>query len=70
MKEISNTKLLVSANHCWKTSANLEVFDVSRQGQAKKIYSFEEVSGGRIVAKVRILIIITSSSDWQRRCDL
>ena len=46
MKEITNTGLLVSVSHS-SESANLEVFDVSRKGQAKKIYSFEEVPGGR-----------------------
>ena len=45
VKEIANTGL-VSVHHYWDTSSNLEVFDVSRKGQTKKIYSFEEVSGG------------------------
>ena len=49
MKEIANTKLLVSVNHCFDKSANLEVFDVSRKGQARKIYSFEEFSGSNII---------------------
>ena len=49
MKEAANTGLLVSVNHCWNTSANLEVFDVSRKGQTKKIYSATEVSGSRII---------------------
>ena len=48
MKEIANTGFLVSVQHYPDWSANLEVFDVSRKGQAKKIYSFEEVSGGLI----------------------
>ena len=43
MKEIPNTKLLVSVYHRFDASANLEVFDVSREGEAKKLYSFEEV---------------------------
>mgnify|MGYP006950865834 FL=1 len=47
MKEIANTGLLVSVQHCSKF-ANLEVFDVSQKGQTKKIYSYEEVSGSRI----------------------
>ena len=47
MKEIANTKLLVSVHHFYNKAANLKVFDVSWKGQAKEIYSFEEVSGGR-----------------------
>ena len=48
MKEIADTGLLVSLHHGCCRSANLEVFDVSRKGQTKKIYSVTEVSGGRI----------------------
>ena len=47
VKEIANTQFLISLHHGFSKSANLEVFDVSRKGQAKKIYSFEEMSGGR-----------------------
>lgn len=46
LKEIPNTKLLVSLQHFWRTSAVLEIFDVSRKGIANKIYSFEEVIEG------------------------
>ena len=48
VKEIANTGLLVSVHHTSRNSANLELFDVSRKGQAKKIYSFEEVFRGLI----------------------
>ena len=51
MKEIANTRLLVSVSHSCSTSANLEVFDVSRKGQTKKIYSFKEVLGSKISLK-------------------
>ena len=44
VREITNTGLIVSVHHCYNSSENVEVFDVSRKGQAKKIYSFEEVS--------------------------
>ena len=47
VKEVANTGLLVSVRHNEENAANLEVFDVSQKGQPKKIYSFEEVSGGR-----------------------
>ena len=57
MKEISNTKLLVSIQHCWNTSANLEIFDVSQKGQPKRIYSFEEVSGSQCFIKIIFLFI-------------
>ena len=56
VKEIKNTGLLVSVHHNWSVSANLEVFDVSRKGQARKIYSFEEVSGSRIIEKIYLII--------------
>ena len=52
VKEVANTGFLVSVSHLVYASANLEVFDVSRKGQAKKIFSFEEVSGGRIIIKI------------------
>ena len=58
VKEIANTGLLVSVHHCYDNSANLEVFDVSRKRQVKKIYSFEEVSGGRIIVKFYLMTII------------
>lgn len=47
MKEIPNTKLLVSLNHKFNTSANMAIFDISQKA-VNKIYSFEEVSGGKI----------------------
>ena len=46
VKEISSTGLLVSLHHCNDTSANMSVFDISKKGKARKIYSFEEVSAG------------------------
>lgn len=45
MKEISNTKLLVSLHHNDTMSANMEIFDLSQKA-VKKIYAFEEVHGG------------------------
>lgn len=45
LKEISETGLLVSAHHDWRL-VNLEVFDISKKGKVKKIYSFEEACGG------------------------
>ena len=61
MKEIANTGLLVSVQHCHGISANLEVFDVSRKGTAKKIYSFEKVHGCRIIVKIDSIIILATS---------
>ena len=64
MKEITNTGLLVSVHHSYNTSANLEVFDVSRKGQVKQIYSFEEVFGCSIIFNVhRIIILVTGHGD-------
>ena len=68
MKEIPNAEFLVSVQHNI-TSANLEVFDVSRRGQAKKIYSFEEISGSIMMVKI-ILVIVYTCSDGKWRFDL
>ena len=54
---ISDSRILVSVYHCCDIAANLAVFDVSRKGQAKKIYSFEEVSGGKVIAEFPFIII-------------
>ncbi len=48
MKEIPNTKLIVSLHHICDEAANLEIFDISKKGQAKKIYSLGEISGCKI----------------------
>ena len=45
VKEIANTKLLVSLYHNRTESANMAVFDLSKQGQVNEIYSLGEVSG-------------------------
>ena len=49
MKEISNTKLLVSLHHNYEKSVNMTIFDISKKNQIKEIYSLGEVSGGRII---------------------
>ena len=49
MKEIPNTKLLVSLHHNCNKSANMSVFDISKKDQIKEIYSLDEVSGGSII---------------------
>lgn len=46
MKEIPNSKLLVSLNHHLIHSANMAIFDVSKKGKTRKIYAFEEAFGG------------------------
>ena len=49
MKEIPNTKLLVSLNHAFDKSANMSVFDISKNNQIKEIFSLDEVSGACII---------------------
>ncbi len=49
IKEIPNTKLLVSLHHNKTESANMEIFDVLKKGRARKIYSLGEVSGGKLI---------------------
>ena len=56
-QEIVNTELLVSVHHSWRTSVNLEVFDVSQKEQPKKIYSFEEVCGSKYIVKIRLITL-------------
>ena len=46
VKQIPNSNLLVSLHHCWDISANMEIFDIAQNGYVRKIYSFEETSGG------------------------
>mgnify|MGYP000947881788 CR=1 FL=1 len=48
MKELPNTKLLVSLHHNSEKSANMSVFDISKKDQIKEVYSLGEVSRGRI----------------------
>ena len=44
VKEISNTKLLVSLQHDY-FSFHMGIFDLSKKGKARKIYTFEETKG-------------------------
>lgn len=45
LKEIPNSRFVVSLNHCWDKSASMMIFDISQKGKAKEIYSFEEIRG-------------------------
>ena len=58
IRGIANTKLLVSLHHKWDKSANMEIFDISKKAQAKKIYTLGEVSGGKMFP----LLFITNIS--------
>ena len=49
MKEIPNTKLLVSLHHYPHKAVNMSVFDISKKDKIKEIYSLGEVSGERII---------------------
>lgn len=42
VKEVPNSKLLVSLNYNWEKTANLEIFDISKKDRITKIYTFEE----------------------------
>ena len=55
MKEIPNTKLLVSLHHNPAKSANIAVFDISKNDQIREIYSLGEVSGCIIIFYLRRL---------------
>mgnify|MGYP007122282732 CR=1 FL=1 len=45
VREIPSTNLLVSLSHSSNKSANMKIFDISRKGQKKDVYSFEEILG-------------------------
>mgnify|MGYP006950868759 CR=1 FL=1 len=49
MKEIPNTKLLVSLHYNYEKSANMAIFDISKKDYIKEIYSLGEVTGGGII---------------------
>ena len=49
MKEIPNTKLIVSLHNGYYQSANMSVFDISKNDQIKEIYSVGEVLGSIII---------------------
>lgn len=50
LKEIPNTKLLVSLHRHWQNSANMEIFDIAKKRKVNKIYSFEEIYGSSIAS--------------------
>ena len=45
VKGIPNARLLVSVNHCMGQDAKLMIYDISKKGRAKTVFSFEEVRG-------------------------
>ena len=69
MKEIPNTKLLVSLHHDENNSANMAVFDIPKKDQIKEIYSLGGVSGGRIIIFLFSYFELFSflSRDWSWR---
>lgn len=48
----------LSLFHDEKTSATLQIFDVSRKTQVSEVYSFEEVHRGRKPIDLYLLIIL------------
>lgn len=52
-----HTKLLVSL-HCSNSSANMEIFDLSKKGHMRKVYSFEEVLGSKIGFRCASVILL------------
>ena len=47
MKEIPDTKLLISLHYAFKSASNIALFDLSKKNKARKIYQFEEVTGSK-----------------------
>ena len=54
VKEIPNSRFLVSLNHSDKKCAAMKIFDVSMEGEPKEIYSFEEVLGGIMTTTIKL----------------
>ena len=52
VKEILNTKLLVSLFHRMNTSASMAIYDISKQGKINKVYSLGDVPGGILINSV------------------
>lgn len=50
VKEVPNSSLLISLHNNCDESANMEIFDISEKGHAKKVYAFEEALGGNMTA--------------------
>ena len=48
VKEIPGTKLFISLNHLPIKFAIMEIFDISKQDEEKKIYSTGDILGGNI----------------------
>ena len=80
VKEIPSTPYLVSLQHSYMKYANMEVFDISKKGQAKKIYTHETLLGGNIFKfpnlhnklwySHKINHLQFYSSNWVWRCHL
>mgnify|MGYP006950859711 CR=1 FL=1 len=49
MREIPNTKLLVSLNFMNHEDARMEIFDISKKEKAQKIYTLAKSSGCKFI---------------------
>ena len=45
LREIPDSRLLVSIHHCWNKYATMEIFDLQIKGKAKRVYSLDRVFG-------------------------
>lgn len=68
VREIPNTNLLVSLNHHYSRSANMEIFQYS-QKKVNRIYSFEEVVRSKIDMNKLFTFMEYLTSNWPRRLD-
>ena len=48
VNEIPNTNYLVSVHQSDSKFTNMEIFDISKQGRMKRIYTFGKVFGGKV----------------------
>ena len=80
VNRINNTGLLVSVHHSNEIeAANFEIFDVTKRGGSKKMYSFEEVHSERFgiyslqknrlfTTENMLLNLIIALRSWNHNC--
>jgi hypothetical protein len=56
IREIQGSQLLVSAHESRGKSASMEIFDLTKKGSAKKIYSFGEISGSEFSSSSSVCV--------------
>ena len=58
VKEISNTRYLVSLYHVYEKCVNMEIINISKIGKVKKIYTHGKVTGSKNLRFKSILTLL------------